>query len=177
MKSSSPGNGAPMPQEERQVWEEFCDDHELLERLEVTPQELTALKNCVLLGTLTPKQDMLFILRQIRIATEPLSEEMTISPAPDPHRDNKTDDSAEEISAPANCRPPDSLPSTPEPGSLAAITLSRSRVIKQFGVLCWALVLLGFVMWNLVTGMSNWRQIFIATVGIQTNHPAAQDKR
>jgi hypothetical protein len=177
MKSSSPGNGAPMPQEERQVWEEFCDDHELLERLEVTPQELTALKNCVLLGTLTSKQDMLFILRQIRMATDTSSEETTISPAPDPDRNNKAEDSAEETGAPADYCSPASVASTPEPGSLAAIASSRSRVIKQFGVLCWTLVLLGFVVWNLVTGMSNWRQIFIATVGIQTNHPAAQDKR
>jgi hypothetical protein len=177
MKSNSTGYGVPLPQEERQVWEEFCDDHELLERLEVTPQELTALKNCVLLGTLTCKEDMLFILRQIRFATEPSSEETAISPAPEPRRDNQAEDSAKEISAPADYRPPASLPSTPEPGSLAAIARSRSRVIKQFGVLCWTLVLLGFVVWNLVTGMSNWRQIFIATVGIQTNHPAAQDKR
>src|ERR1700676_4298176 len=105
MKSSSPEFGDPLLQEERQVWEEFCDDHELLERLEVTPQELTALKNCVLLGELTSKQDMLFILRQIRLATEPSSEEATISPVPEPRRESKAADSAKEISAPANYRP------------------------------------------------------------------------
>jgi hypothetical protein len=181
MKSNSPEYGDPMPQEERPVWEEFCDDHELLERLEVTPQELTALKNCLLLGELTCKQDMLFILRQIRLATEPSSRETTISLAPDPRWDNKAEDSAKEISAPeisaapANYRPPASVRSTPEPGSLAAI--SRPRVIERLGVLCWTLLLLGFVMWNLVTGLSNWRQIFLTTIGVQTQQAAAPDKR
>lgn len=173
MKSNSPEYGDPMPQEERPVWEEFCDDHELLERLEVTQQELTALKNCVLLGTLTCKEDMLFILRQIRLATEPSPEETTISPAPGPRRGNKVEDSAKELSSPANYRPLASVRSKPEPASPAV----RSRVIEQFGVLCWALVLLGFVMWNLVTGLSNWRQIFLGTIGVHTQQPAAPDKQ
>jgi hypothetical protein len=175
MKSSSLDHGVPMAQEERQLWEEFCGDHELLERLRVTPQELAALKDCVLLGTLTCKQDMLFILRQIRIATDPVSEETTISFAPAPRRDDKADDSGKEIGGPANYRPPASVRSAPEPGSLAAI--SRSRVIEQFGVLCWTLVLLGFLIWNLATGLSNWRHIFLAAAGVQTHQPAAPDKR
>ena len=180
MKSNSPKYGDTMPQEGRPVWEEFCNDHELLERLEVTPQELTALKNCVLLGELTCKQDMLFILRQIRIATEPLSEQTTICLGPDPRQDNKADDSAKEISAPdisaapANYRPSASVRSTPEPGSLAAI--SRPRVIERLGVLWWTLLLLGFVMWNLVTGVSNWRQIFLRTIRVQTQQAPAPDK-
>jgi hypothetical protein len=175
MKSNSPEYGDPMPQEERPLWEEFCDDHELLERLEVTPQELTALKDCVLLGELTCKQDMLFILRQIRLATEPSSKETTISFAPDPRRDNKAEDSAKEIGAPANYRPLASVRSTPEPASPAGI--SRSRAIEQFGVLCWTLVLLGFLVWNLVTRLPSWRQTFIATIGVQTHQPAAPEKR
>jgi hypothetical protein len=175
MKPSSPEYRVPMPQEERSLWEEFSGDDELLERLRVTPQELAALKNCVLLGTLTCKQDMLFILRQIRIATEPSSEETTISLAPAARRNDKADDSAKESSAPANHRPSASLGSTPEPALLARI--ARSRVIEQFGVLCWTLVLLGFLMWTLVTGLSSWRQIFLGTIGVQTHKPAAAGRR
>jgi hypothetical protein len=175
MKSSSPDYRVSMPQEERQLWEEFCDDHELIERLRVTPQELAALKDCVFLGTLTCKQDMLFILRQIRIATDPASEKTIISLTPAPRRDEKAEDAAKEIDAPANYCPPASVRSAPEPGSLAAI--SRSRVIEQFGVFCWTLVLLGFLMWTLVTGLSNWRYIFLAAAGVQTHQPAAPDKR
>jgi hypothetical protein len=167
MKSNSPEYGDPTPQEERGVWEEFCDDHELLERLEVTPQELTALKNCVLLGELTCKQDMLFILRQIRLATEDSSEE-AFSPAPEPRRDNKAEDSANEISAPEISGAPNYRPPSPA---------ASSRVMQQFRVLCWTLLLLGFVMWNLVTGLSNWRQIFLGTIGVQTQQAPAPDKR
>jgi hypothetical protein len=39
--------------------------------LSITPQELEALSKCALLGTLTCKEDMLFILRQIREARRP----------------------------------------------------------------------------------------------------------
>jgi hypothetical protein len=150
MKSNSQECKIPVPQAERQIWDQFRNDHELLERLRVTPQELDALANCVLLGTLTCKQDMLFILRQIRMATAPSSEEATISPAPAPRRDDKTEDSAREFSALANHRHTASVRSIPEPASLAGI--ARSRVIEQFGVLFWALVLIAFLMWNFVTG-------------------------
>lgn len=59
----------PAPQEERSILDEIRNDHELIARLQITPQELQALSKCALLGTLTSKDDMLFILRQIREAT------------------------------------------------------------------------------------------------------------
>ncbi len=52
-----------------EAWTQFREDRELLERLRVTSDELEALEKCALLGTLTCKQDLLFILRQIREAT------------------------------------------------------------------------------------------------------------
>ena len=61
---------APPPQE-RSFLDQIRDDHELVARLSITPQELEALSKCALLGTLTCKEDMLFILRQIREATRP----------------------------------------------------------------------------------------------------------
>jgi hypothetical protein len=59
----------PPPSEERAILDEIRNDHELIRRLSITQQELEALSKCALLGTLTCKQDMLFILRQIREAS------------------------------------------------------------------------------------------------------------
>ncbi len=58
--------------QERPILDQIRDDHELVARLSITPQELDALSKCAFLGTLTCKEDMLFILRQIREATSPL---------------------------------------------------------------------------------------------------------
>ena len=61
---------APPPQEPSFL-DQIRNDHELVARLSITPQELEALSKCALLGTLNCKEDMLFILRQIREATRP----------------------------------------------------------------------------------------------------------
>jgi hypothetical protein len=61
---------APPPQEPS-ILDQIRNDHELVTRLSITPQELEALSKCALLGTLTCKEDMLFILRQIREARRP----------------------------------------------------------------------------------------------------------
>jgi hypothetical protein len=53
------------------VIEGFCRDHGIIERLRVTPQELQALSEISLLGSLTCTQDALFVLRQVRSALEP----------------------------------------------------------------------------------------------------------
>jgi hypothetical protein len=44
----------------------FCRAHGVVERLRVTPQDLQALADASLLGSLTCKEDVLFMLRQIR---------------------------------------------------------------------------------------------------------------
>jgi hypothetical protein len=63
------------------VLEQIRDDRELVARLKITPQELQALSKCSLLGTLTCKEDMLFIVRQIREATNlSSSEEIPVFP-------------------------------------------------------------------------------------------------
>ena len=48
--------------------DQIRNDRHLIERLKITPEELEALSKCSMFGTLTCKQDMLFILRQIREA-------------------------------------------------------------------------------------------------------------
>src|SRR5580704_17939688 len=70
------------PQQERAILDEIRNDRELIHRLSITPQELEALWKCALLGTLTSKQDMLFILRQIREATSPTIDHTTLFPKP-----------------------------------------------------------------------------------------------
>ncbi|WP_331585493.1 hypothetical protein [Candidatus Binatus sp.] len=69
MKGDLHGPLDPPPSEERAILDEIRNDHDLIRRLSITQQELEALSKCALLGTLTCKQDMLFILRQIREAS------------------------------------------------------------------------------------------------------------
>jgi hypothetical protein len=166
--------GLPVPQLEGQVWDQFRNDHELLERLRVTPPELDALAHCVLLGTLTCKQDMLFILRQIRAASEPASEVTKTPPfVRAPRKDDANEYLAKDAAALANYRRAASVRKIVEPASPAGI--ARSRMIEQFGVLLWAVVLIGFLMWNFVGGMSSWRQHFTAGVGIHAQDSSAPD--
>jgi hypothetical protein len=173
MKSNSQDHNVPLPQAEREIWNGFSKDHELLERLRVTPQELDALANCVLLGTLTCKQDMLFILQQIRAATEPSSEEPTISLIPSPRRDDKA--GAKEFSAHADHRPAPVVRTIADPGSLEVI--AHSRAIEQLGVLFWALVVVAFLMWNFIAGLSTWRHHFFSRIGVQAYYSTAPEVR
>jgi len=69
MKAETNDNLDLAPRQERALLDQIRNDHDLIARLSITPQELEALSKCALLGTLTCKQDMLFILRQIREAT------------------------------------------------------------------------------------------------------------
>jgi len=62
------------------VIEGFCRDHGIVERLRVTPQELQALSEVSLLGSLTCTQDALFVLRQVRSALKPAELPATVRP-------------------------------------------------------------------------------------------------
>ncbi|MGA6971423.1 MAG: hypothetical protein WBY93_07315 [Candidatus Binatus sp.] len=61
---------------QNEIIEDFRHDHEVMERLQVTSEELHALSRVSMLGTLTSKQDLLFMLRQIRETTEPVEVEV-----------------------------------------------------------------------------------------------------
>ena len=52
----------------------------MIERLQVTPQELEALSKVSLLGSLTCRQDALFVLRQLRSAMKPAGLPATLRP-------------------------------------------------------------------------------------------------
>jgi hypothetical protein len=70
------------PKSHHEIIEEFCADDDVLERLRVTPQELRALSRVSMLGVLTSKQEILFMLRQIREAWNPT--ELRATPPPEP---------------------------------------------------------------------------------------------
>jgi hypothetical protein len=63
---SSESSGFDAQSSEDGVIQGFCRAHGVVERLRVTPQELQALADASLLGSLTCKEDVLFMLRQIR---------------------------------------------------------------------------------------------------------------
>lgn len=171
MKISPPMNGVALPKEEEPILDQFRDDIEMLARLRVTPQEVAALKNCVLLGTLTSKQDLLFMLRQIRIATGRESEDSDdtpyeFRPPPIPRRVNKPKHVAKNLSAPANRRAKVSDRAARKRGSSAAI-------IRALILVSGAVVLMGFLMRRVVTGISSGRRHLPTTVGVEVHKPVA----
>jgi hypothetical protein len=57
----------------------FCRNHRVVERFRVTPEELKALSTASLLGPLICKQDVKFMLRQIREASKPAEPQATVA--------------------------------------------------------------------------------------------------
>jgi len=146
------------PRVEREILDEIRNDHELIGRLKITPQELEALSKCALLGTLTCKQDMLFILRQIReaghtdlatrIPQPSLYEDRDEDPVPPPVRRLSLGVDAAALHDAA------SLDAAP-----------RRRVTERFGVLFWAVILVLGLAWNGVVAVSRWREGFLTGIG------------
>ena len=66
-----------------EIFAEFCRDRESIEALKVTEKELQALSRASLLGTLSSKEDILFVLRQLRKSWI-VGEEVVQPPASDP---------------------------------------------------------------------------------------------
>ncbi len=76
----SESSGFDAQSSEDGVIQGFCRAHGVVERLRVTPQELQALADASLLGSLTCKEDVLFMLRQIRGARTNAEPEETTAP-------------------------------------------------------------------------------------------------
>jgi len=166
MKPDNQEQLKPAPHEEQQIFDEISSDRELIDRLKISDGELEALSKCVLLGTLTCKQDMLFILRVIRDANTPASERAPLAlPPPDQMA------LEEEVEAPEEDPAPDfrriairvAPAAAAEPSSLESIV--RRRIPEQFGVLFWVLVVVVGLAWSAVSVMSRWRGGFISGVG------------
>src|SRR5258707_2188349 len=148
MKSDTKTKPELTPREERAILDQIRNDHELIARLHVTPQELEALSKCALLGTLTCKQDMLFILRQIREATSPTIDHATLFPTPPQHEEVDHEPGPDLRQIKARVAPM----SIPEPGSIDSIV--RRRLPEQLGVFFWVVVLVAGLVWNGVIVMS-----------------------
>ena len=58
----------------------FCRSHGVVERFQLTPEELKALSNASLFGSWTCEQDVKFMLHQIREATKPAESQATDAP-------------------------------------------------------------------------------------------------
>jgi hypothetical protein len=157
------------PREERAMLDEIRNDRELIHRLSITPQELEALSKCALLGTLTSKQDMLFILRQIREATSPTIDSATLFPKPHQVEELDQEPGPDLRHITARVAPM----SIPEPGSLD--TIARRRIPEQFGVLFWVLVLVAGLVWNGVIVISRWRDNVTSTFGTQVSQAPVAD--
>jgi hypothetical protein len=158
------------PREERAILDEIRNDRELINRLSITPQELEALSKCALFGTLTCKQDLLFILRQIREATSPTIDHTTLFPKPaesvEPGEDPKPD-----LRAFATRVAPMIIP---EPGSLDSIV--RKRRPEQFGILFWVVVLVAGLVWNGALIMSRMRDNFMTRIGASVSQVGISDR-
>lgn len=171
MKPDTQENPILVPQEECEVLNLIRDDHELIERLRITPDELEALSKCAMLGTLTCKQHMLAILRQIReggrpAAGGPAIDQTALYPEP------ALPEEQEEVPVPDCRRMLVRLTSTavPESGSLEGVV--RRRVPEQFGVLFWTIVLAVGLAWNLLIMMLRWRSSFMTSIGMAADQAA-----
>jgi hypothetical protein len=157
------------PREERAIVEEIRNDRELIKRLSITPQELEALSKCALLGTLTCKQDMLFILRQIREATSPTIDHAALFPQP-PETTEFDQEPSRDLRHLTTRVAPTIIP---EHGSLDSIV--RRRLPEQFGVFFWVLVLVVGLAWNALIFMSRWRDNFRTSFGAAVSQAPGSD--
>src|SRR6266852_5101157 len=153
--------------DKRDLWNQLRNDHELVQRLRITPPEIDALEHCALLGTLTCKQDFLFILRQIREATSPVTAEDIVNLSPVPAYEDSFEDPAPRVVRTQSYLAPSGMRLN-EGGSLEGII--RRRLPEQLGISFWALVLGGALMWNFALAIYRWREHFMASIGA----PAAQ---
>jgi hypothetical protein len=167
MKGNSQDRPDLTPRAEREILDEIRNDRELIGRLRITPQELEALSKCALLGTLTCKQDMLFILRQIREAGHP--DEATRVPQPAPLEDEQ-ENAAPELRRVAVAASP---AVTREPASLGGI-IRRGRP-EQWGIFFWGMVVVVALVWNGVVAVSHWRDHLLTTMGTPIAQAASSD--
>ena len=164
--------------EERSILDEIRNDRELVERLGITPQELGALSKCALLGTLSCKDDMLFILRQIREASG--NETALALPAPDfsefPSL-SEYEDSDYEDQEPASLAFPEirgRIAPFVVPEADAPDESIRRPLSRRFAVLSLVVIMAAGVLWEGVITISRQGSSFMASVGARfTQTPAS----
>ena len=136
------------PRDKRELWDQFQQDRELIDRLRISSNEIEMLKRCALLGTLTCKQDLLFILRQIREATSPITAEDLVELRPVPETENFFEEPV--------------LPVIRTHPRIVPAPVAERHLPEQLGIPFWALVLAGGLMWNVAILIYRWREHFIA---------------
>ena len=168
MKPETQDNPIVVPHEECEVLNLIREDHELIERLKITPDEIEALSKCAMFGTLTCKQHMLAILRQIREADGPAAGGPAIDQTP-LFPEPALPEEQEEVPLPDCRRMLVRLAGTAahEASSLEGVV--RRRVPEQLGILFWTIVLVLGLAWNLLIAMSRWRNNFMTSIGMATD--------
>ena len=167
MKTDSHRLFTVAPPQERAILDQIRDDDELVARLNITPQEIEALSKCSFLGTLTCKEDMLFILRQIREATSPSSSEQMPVLLQPYSEDEEQEDPLPDFRQIQSRFAPEIIS---EPGSLES--LARRRLSERTGVLFVAAIVAVALFWNGIVAMSRWRETFVTKVGMPVSHAA-----
>src|SRR3984957_6498193 len=159
MKAENQDQVKLTPQEERAILDEIRNDRELIHRLSITPQELEALSKCALLGTLTCKQDMLFILRQIREATSPTIDHTILLPQPPSVNGTEEENPVPGLSQIAIRVAPTIIP---QPDTRDAVV--RRRIPVKVAVLFLVVAVMAGMAWNGVLVMSRLRDGVMTTI-------------
>lgn len=158
------------PRQEREILDEIRNDHELIRRLRITPQELEALSKCALFGTLTCKQDMLFILRQIRESGTQTVDHNSLLPVPVSSLDPPEEDPIPDIHTVRSRI-------TPSIGFERSTfeSIVKRRFPEGFGVLFWMAILAVGLAWNGIIVISRWRDSFMTSIGSQVSQVSSAD--
>jgi len=149
---------------QQEIIEEFLGDHELIERLRVTPQEIQSLSSSALLGSLTCKQDMLFILRLLREGPKSAKPQATVPPEPLHVQDENIEPSIPDPSELAERIRLESLARLNESDSLKGIV--RRSALQRYGVFSSAIVLMTVTTWNCITLMLDWQHHLSAKLAL-----------
>lgn len=166
MSNATPDSLNLAPRAQAAILDEIRNDRELIARLNITPQELEALSKCVLLGTLTCKQDMLFILRQIREATSPAIDNANLLPAL--RQEVREEDPVPDVRQVRGLMRP-----AVEMGTLEG-AVSR-RMLGKFGIFFWGSILAIALVWNAVIVISRWSDSLITTIGLPVSAVSPSD--
>jgi hypothetical protein len=160
MKAENNDNLDLAPRQERALLDQIRNDHDLIARLSITPQELEALSKCALLGTLTCKQDMLFILRQIREATSSTIDHTILFPQPPAVNGTEEEDPIPGLRQIAIRVAPTIIP---QPD--LRDTVERRRIPAKVGVLFLVVTVAAGLAWNGLLSISRLRDIVMTTMG------------
>ena len=172
MKADTQTSQALVPHEECEVLSLIREDHELIDRLNITPDELAALSKCAMFGTMTCKQHMLAILRQIREAGGPAAGGDALDQAhlfPEPAIPEE-----EEGTNLPDCRKMlirlNDAGTHVEPAALAGVP--RHGAPQRLAILAWTTLAIAGLGWSLLILMFRWRHNFTTRVGMPAGQAA-----